>query len=746
VALNQESPDGTLVDLDRSDEEIGAVLAELDVESDSSRPHWTASILTEPEQKQREAVQLEPGFLVPGTRYNLVGWLGDGGMGVVYEAEHIDLERRVALKVIREKYCKDKELKEMFRSEARAASRVGADQIVQIYDFAELPDGRLAFAMEVLRGRLLKQHIKDGVIPAPRAIGILRQVCKGLTAAHDANVIHRDVKPGNVVLEIVKGRADTVKILDFGIASIRTDAGHTQDRGGTPFYVAPELILGHPADERSDIYSLGCTAFEMLIGHPPFKGSSAKEVLLKHLEDPAPDPRSLREGIPNALADVIMRCLEKAPGDRYADMRDLEAALCEAQVEEKLDTSWDDLPLPEVEAARKDKLLRAMPDPSRLRRKDSKLVPILAGGGLLAATIVGAMFALQPSAAELSEIDQLTVAARAQAAHAYWVYPPPDEPKHATAYTNVLAIEDIGGGQAQDAAHGLRVEFADTLSRLGDEYWEREGGKPFAIDYYAQVLVFEPDDPTASERARMTPGQLAVLQEKAEDQSFSEDELIAVEPLAVLAEEDPEEQQKGLRELARKDRALAGSTQANLEALTGKSMGPEKANEPVVVAQNDPQPEAAEDPVDDEVLLDEEGEEDGGEEIEDIAAPPSGKVDSGRASGLAKRGATAFRSGKTAEAESLFKKALAADDRNAKANIGLAQVYFERGAYAKAARYGRKAVRIRPRNAAYRIKLGDYYYKAFKYKDAKKQYKEAKKLGHASAQGRLDKVAAKLGG
>lgn len=739
--------DATMPDMDLDPEELEEIRTggPPPVTREEDRPSWVTSILKG--EQETPSLSLGPGFQVPGTRYQIIEWLGDGGMGVVYEAEHLDLQRRVALKVIREKYCRETELKDMFRSEARAASRVGSDNIVQIYDFSELEDGRLAFAMELLRGPLLRSEVRKAPMDIGRAVGILRQVCKGLAAAHDAQVIHRDIKPGNIVLAEFKGREDTVKILDFGIASILADGNAGSDRGGTPLYVAPELIEGLPADPRSDIYSLGCTAFEMLTGRTPFRGANAKEVLLAHLDDPPPNVREFRDEVHKSLAAVIDRCLAKVPGDRYQDMRDLEAALCEAQCDASLETSWDDLPLPEVEQARKEKLLRRMPDP-RGRRRGRAWLPAAIVGGIAVVAIAGVL-AFGGGSAEPSEIDQITIAAHAAAGEAYWVYPPPEDPKYATAYTHVLALEDMGDSTAKDAAGDLRNEFAGTLARLGDEYWERPGGKPFAIDYYVQVLVFDPKHDVASERARMSPGQLASLQAKAEDQSFSEGELIAVEPLAALAEEDPTERDRKLAQLGSSGREVAASTEARLEQLTGKKPGTETAAAP------EPTPEPAGDAEDGgdeggdetgELVV--ESDETGGDEAGDIEggdAPPvsSGKRDKGRARKLAKRGTATLRSGNAQEAKSLFEKALAADDRNAEALIGLSRVFFDKGSYATAVRYARKAVRIAPRKGAYRIQLGDAYYKAFKYSAARKEYQAAKKLKHPDAKARLAKVEGK---
>ncbi|MCY1012769.1 serine/threonine-protein kinase [Nannocystis pusilla] len=232
-------------------------------------------------------VRLLPGRRVPGTRYRLIRWLGEGGMGVVYEAEHEDIERRVALKILRPEASEDPQQAAHFRDEARAASRIGSPNIVEIFDFGELPDGRLMFAMELLNGHGLDSELDKCPMDQARMIGILRQVCKGLAAAHEVGIIHRDVKPDNIILVTHNGKADWVKVVDFGIATVHaeTDAG----AAGTPHYMAPEQVLGQSFDGRLDMYSFGCTAYELLVGKPPFVAPTIEEILENQLtQNPTP--------------------------------------------------------------------------------------------------------------------------------------------------------------------------------------------------------------------------------------------------------------------------------------------------------------------------------------------------------------------------------------------------------------------------------------------------------------------------
>ncbi|HET6582088.1 MAG TPA: serine/threonine-protein kinase, partial [Nannocystaceae bacterium] len=391
---------------------------------------------------------LAPGAAITGTRYRLVRWLGDGGMGVVYEAEHVDLGRRVALKILRSEACRRPELVDMFRAEARTVAQIRSDYIVEVYDFAEVADGRALFTMELLDGRTLRSLVNEGPIDPGRTIAIARQVCKGLAAAHDAGVVHRDIKPENVFLTRRLGRDDAVRVLDFGISAILADARLAASRAaGTPWYLAPERVAGLAHDGRADIYALGCTMFEMLSGRRPFNGDE-HEVLVEHIEREAPRLTDVApdRAIPAALAAVVSRCLAKQPEERYATAGELEAALCEAQIESGLQTPWDDLAIPDCEPARREKLLLGMPDPLvRPHSRGGKLRWGLGIGALTLAIAATAAAIVWPGRADLARIDELTVNARAAAARDYFVYPPLVSPESPTAFAFVLDLERVDG-------------------------------------------------------------------------------------------------------------------------------------------------------------------------------------------------------------------------------------------------------------------------------------------------------------
>jgi len=698
---------------------------------------------------ERPLLPLAPGATIAGTRYRLVRWLGDGGMGVVYEAEHIDLRRRVALKILRTDACRRPEFVDMFRAEACTVARIQSDYIVQVYDFAEVADGRALFTMELLEGRTLRSHITEGPIDAARTIAIARQACKGLAAAHDAGVVHRDIKPENVFLTRRRGRNDAVRLLDFGVSAILADARLAASRAaGTPWYLAPERVAGLAHDGRADIYALGCTLYEMLSGVRPFQGDE-HEVLVEHLER---DPPALLEvapdrAIPSALAAVVMRCLAKQPQDRPATAAELEAALCEAQIEAGLHTAWDDLPIPDIDPVARERLLRAMPDP--FARPESRGARLRWGIGIVVATsaIVATAATMLPRNAALERIESLTIDARAAAAQDYFLYPPATSPETPTAFAFVLELEQVGGlgsFAATRRANYLRREFADTLARLGDRYWDHPAGRAFAVDYYAEALVFVHDHPTASERAALSPGHLAELERKAQEMSFTAPELAAVAPLVALAKDDPIELRDAVIELrsatpvwgtridAQIDQIVEAATPADTAATDAPTItaGLGEPTEPVVPLAEERRPP-----------------DDGGANERPAAVTPTVPEPATTPGTATKRwlaeGRAHLARGSIAAARRSFERVLAEQPRHAGALAGLARTAFEEGDYVEAARFAERAVAQAPGRADHVILLGDAYFKSFRYADAEVQYRRAAMLGHPSAQARLAKVRQK---
>jgi serine/threonine protein kinase len=270
-------------------------------------------------------------------RYRLVSKLGEGAMGWVFLAEHVEIGKRFAVKVLRPSLCRMPEAVSRFRREARAASQIGSQHVVDVTDFGTTDTGAAFYVMEHLEGDDLATAIKRvGKMPWPRVQHILVQLCNALQAAHDQGIIHRDVKPANFFLQQQAQGSDFVKVLDFGIARLATpkDSIVTQTGVvmGTPDYMAPEQAQGRHVDHRADIYSLGASAYAMLTGRPPFVGKNEYDVIYKQLNDDPQPPSTVAKDadIPGWVDDVILRAMRKNPEERWATMRDFAEAVREA--------------------------------------------------------------------------------------------------------------------------------------------------------------------------------------------------------------------------------------------------------------------------------------------------------------------------------------------------------------------------------------------------------------------------------
>jgi hypothetical protein len=284
--------------------------------------------------------------------YQLKQCLGSGGMGEVYLAEHILIRRPCAVKLIRPDWAANPSALARFEREVQATAALTHPNTVQIFDYGHAEDGTFYYAMEYLPGMSLEQMVKkDGPLPPGRAVYFLRQVCGALREAHAAGLIHRDIKPGNMIACERGGRHDVLKLLDFGLVLTHgPDAGadNLTVEGaitGTPAYMSPEQAEAkRDLDGRSDVYSLGAVAYYLLTGQPPFVRSSTLQILAAHLLD-SPDPTAhLRPEVPSDLQDVVLRCLAKDAGQRFADVGDLDRALaacgCAGQWGEDRAAAW----------------------------------------------------------------------------------------------------------------------------------------------------------------------------------------------------------------------------------------------------------------------------------------------------------------------------------------------------------------------------------------------------------------------
>jgi serine/threonine protein kinase/Flp pilus assembly protein TadD len=311
---------------------------QLDDASRSRAAKVQAAVEPKQTQSQPETISLAPkeppksDSSILGTyiddRYLIKKLIGEGGMGLVYEAEHVEIGRRVAVKVLHAMYTRQSEVVARFRSEARAATRIGHPHIIDVFDSGTTVDGAVYFVMEYLEGRDLAHLIHElGKLPPQRSIVIAREICQALAAAHKAGILHRDLKPENVYLVRRDGNDDFVKVLDFGIAktldAVTDRVGRLTNPGiamGTPEYMAPEQAAGQPVDARADVYSVGAILYEMLSGQPPHDGTNIMEILT-HKATRAPVPLStLRPDVPKDLERLIMRTLAISPELRPQSM------------------------------------------------------------------------------------------------------------------------------------------------------------------------------------------------------------------------------------------------------------------------------------------------------------------------------------------------------------------------------------------------------------------------------------------
>ncbi len=265
--------------------------------------------------------------------YKVVERIGAGAMGEVYLVEHIHIGRREAIKVLRPEMAADPRLAQRFRREARAINRLRHPNIIGIYDFGQLPDGRLYLTMEYAHGEAVDKLVRrEGRVEVPRALHILHQLSLAIDHAHSHDVVHRDLKPNNLVLVEERGRPDVVKVLDFGLAKV-VDAGGSGDeltlRGelfGTPEYMAPERMAGGRDDPRSDLYAIGCIATELITGKPPFLGARPL-VMAQHMQTVPPPVSRVVTGVPAVLDVIIQQLLAKEVDARLQTAKQLTAAL-----------------------------------------------------------------------------------------------------------------------------------------------------------------------------------------------------------------------------------------------------------------------------------------------------------------------------------------------------------------------------------------------------------------------------------
>ncbi|MFZ5896733.1 MAG: protein kinase domain-containing protein [Myxococcota bacterium] len=342
---------------------------------------------------------------VVGGKYRLLRLIGEGGMGEVYEAQHLVVGRRFAVKFLHRHLAEHSDALLRFRREAQAAGALENEHIASVVDFDTADDGAPFLVMEFLVGESVAQLLqREGPLPVPRALGIVLQACRGLEAAHDAGIIHRDLKPDNLFSLRRADGSELIKILDFGIAKLTHEDGsphltHSGAMMGTPFYMAPEQARGEKLlDQRVDIYALGVILYELLCGRKPHPGDSHNSILAHILTEKVEPLETLRAGLPKGLTSVIERTLSNSRDARPSSVSGLSRELAAFAGREVLPVqshfdlrpdiaSAKTLPTPNTHAV---SLPNPAPSESRKAPRRARLVipaiaiPLVAGASLFA--------------------------------------------------------------------------------------------------------------------------------------------------------------------------------------------------------------------------------------------------------------------------------------------------------------------------------------------------------------------------
>ncbi len=663
-------------------------------------------------------------------RYPVLGKLGEGGMGAVYAAYDEELDRRIAIKLlIRSGGPKDERNRARVRREAQAMARLSHPAVAHVYEVGEF-EGLTYIAMEYVRGTTLKEWLAQ---PHPLAerLEVLIQAGRGLVAAHRAGVVHRDFKPDNVMVD----RHRRARVLDFGLAQAHDDGsierteetfgapgldaldqlGPELTRAGTvmgtPSYMSPEQHMGAATSTSTDQYSFCAVAFELLHGVRPYTGPNrlaiAYAIHRGEMNTPPPDSK-----VPARIHAVVMRGLSKDPSARWPSMEALIEALEAAQGTKRPAWLWPAL-------------------------------------GAVALTIIAVLMVLlfvrpEPAPAQQSRVEALAQSAISAGAQAHWVYPELEAPKDtALVWLSELSAlaEDEDEALAESArarAETLRREFGTALLRLGDYYWQREGGRVFARDFYLQAALFDGSLGHARERSGFNNGELADIRARALQGELTGAEIDAGKDLAVLAAALPEDPaievddeaiaeqlaQVTVRRRAARDPELA---EPEPERVVAVAPEPEPEPEPEIVDEPEPEPEPE-------------------PEAEPAADEANREAARKESASLVAEGDRLRSAGKTAAAESKYFAALRLNGRNAQAHDGLRRLKFDAGRYAEAVPHAEKAARYSPGSARYRRTLGDVYFKVGQLEDAEAAYAKAVALGDEKAQDRLALVRKKLGG
>jgi serine/threonine protein kinase/tetratricopeptide (TPR) repeat protein len=704
---------------------------------------------------------LQVGDVISGTRYRMVRSLGQGGCAEVYAAQHVDLDRQVAIKIISPQLAADAVATTQFRMEARACSRVRHPNIVDVIDFGELTDGRFFFAMELLDGQSLGEVIeREGSLRPERAIGIFRQIAKALGAAHEQGIVHRDLKPDNVMLVHHDGRDDVVKVLDFGVMALASEeSGH---RVGTAGYMAPEQCRGEKPTAAMDIYALGTSLYEALCGEIPYAAESIEEFVQLQASAPPPALRSRPAAteLHPALERVVHRALERDPAARHPSMADFEAELIRAEQEAGLHSDWDDLPPPgEVRD-------------HRPRTASSELRPRRGRGGIYLGTALGVMAlgvvgvlwygagrdrrdaaasatsspappSQAPASRPSSALEDLLRRAEVAAEAGYFRHPAGENA------LELLREAERSAPEASGRVGELRRRLARMLAGAADRLIAG-GLNRAARTLYEEAQLFDPGLPMPSELAALaaTPASHATSRPAANVAELAW--LLSQVQLAVAEGRYLKPPRRSaLRYLERlKQLDPTGTRTADARQVMTTNLrrkadqhwreGDLAAALPLyrMVLILSP----------DDVVARSRGRAalDGG--AARVARPSpaetADRADPARAAQLVEEGKKLLAEGKLAEARTRFRAAIKADSNDVRAVIGLASVAFEQAHYDTTVELAKRALKIDRRQTQAQLLLGDAYFKLLRHDDARRAWQEALRVqpGNRSAARRLEKL------
>ncbi len=469
--------------------------------------------------------------------------IGVGGMGTVYRAHQITLGRDVAVKILHPELASNPDAVRRFHREARVATKLEHPNLVQVLLFGEMPNGEgLYLVMEYLEGRSLTQVLRnEGALPVSRALHVALQICDAVGAAHTQGVVHRDVKPENVMLVRRHGDPDFVKVLDFGIARVLWDEQTALTQSGVIFgtarYISPEGASGEPTDARSDVYSIGVLAYQLLTGVTPFEAPSPVAMLMKHVNETPPPLRTMGEGrrVPQPVADVVMRALAKQPDRRYADAGDLAGALRAAAEASAVPLptrrgSWApraSTPYPPVVST--STTASEVPPVPGLSSKRPSWTTMAVAFVLGAAAVVGGVLASQRGSEGAPDGTRTEVLTRAEAALRSGQFGAPPG-QNVFELTARLLEADPRDADAQR----LRRE---AVLRLREEAARARGRSdiPVARRSYEQILLFQPGDPAATAGLRELDEEQARARRPPPGLTVTPREVQVGEPMALVA-------------------------------------------------------------------------------------------------------------------------------------------------------------------------------------------------------------------